>query len=82
MKVYILIIQRPLNIKVYSSLTALIEDNDSTVLGASKSKLQKHDFDRFNYITNRVIISKRHTLSTGDIRRTNLALTPYSLNQD
>ncbi|NDW19658.1 hypothetical protein D0T53_12160 [Dysgonomonas sp. 216] len=69
MKVYVLILQKPLKIKVYSSLTALIEDNEPSTLGASKSKLQKHDFDSFDYITSRIIISKKETLSTGDIRR-------------
>ena len=74
MKVFILIHQRPLKIKVYSSLVALIEDNDLNEIGASRSKLEKHPFDRFNFISNRVIISKSETLSSGDIRR--LKYTP------
>lgn len=68
MKVFVLIYQRPLRIKVYSSLTALIDDD----LGASRSKLEKHPFNNFDYVTHKVIISKKETLSTGDIRNKKL----------
>lgn len=67
--VYVIIYQKPLQIKVYSSLTALFEDNDLSVIGASKSKLQKWSFNQFDYITHKVIISKREPLTTGDVRR-------------
>lgn len=69
MKVYVLIYQKPLKIKVYSSLVALIEDNNLDDLGASKSKLEKHPFNNFDYVTHKVIISKKETLSSGDVRR-------------
>lgn len=70
MKVFVLIYQKPLKIRVYSSLVALIEDNDLDDLGASKSKLEKWDWN-FNYTTSKVIISKQSTLSAGDIRKFN-----------
>ena len=70
MKVFILIYQKPLKIRVYSSLVALIEDNNLDDLGASKSKLEKHPFNSFDYVTHKVIISKKETLSAGDVRRT------------
>lgn len=66
--VYVLILQRPLNIQVYSSLTALYEANGLEVIKASKSKLDRWDWN-FNYIAHNVIISKRDALSTGDVRR-------------
>lgn len=69
MKVYVLIYQKPLKIKVYSSLVALIEDNKIEDLEASQSKLEKYPFDSYNYVTHKVIISKREALSTGDVRR-------------
>ena len=69
MKVFVLIYQRPLSIKVYSSLVALIEDNSLDEIGASKSKLEKHPFNDFDYVTHKVIISKKQTLSSGDVRR-------------
>jgi len=69
MKVFVLIYQKPLKIRVYSSLVALIEDNNLDDLGASRSKLEKHPFNNFDYVTHKVIISKKETLSTGDIRR-------------
>lgn len=69
MKVFVLIYQRPLKIRVYSSLVALMEDNDLDDLGASRSKLEKHPFNSFDYVTNKVIISKKETMSTGDVRR-------------
>lgn len=69
MKVFVLIYQKPLKIKVYSSLVALIEDNNLDDLGASKSKLEKHPFNNFDYVTHKVIISKKETLSSGDVRR-------------
>lgn len=67
--VYILIFQKPLKIQVYSSLVALIEDNDTEALGASRSKLEKWKFDQFDYVTYKVIISKRKSLTSGDVRR-------------
>lgn len=66
--VYVLILQNPLRIQVYSSLTALFEDNGAEVLQASKSKLDKWNWN-FNYIAHNVVISKRETLTTGDVRR-------------
>lgn len=69
MKVYVLIQQKPLKIKVYSSLVALIEDNDINILRASRSKLEKHPFDNYDYIAHNIIISKRQTQSSGDVRR-------------
>lgn len=66
--VYILILQNPLRIQPYSSLTALFEDNGAEVLQASKSKLDKWNWN-FNYIAHNVVISKRETLSTGGVRR-------------
>lgn len=69
MKVFVLIYQKPLKIKVYTSLVALIEDNSPDDLGASKSKLEKHFCSDFDYITHKVIISKKETLSAGDVRR-------------
>ena len=69
MKVFVLIYQKPLKIRVYSSLVALIEDNNLDDLGASKSKLEKHPFNNFDYVTHKVIISKKETLSAGDERR-------------
>jgi hypothetical protein len=70
MKVFVLIYQKPLKIRVYSSLVALIEDNDLDDLGASKSKLEKWDWN-FDYVTHRIVISKKETLSAGDIRKFN-----------
>lgn len=69
--VYVRIFQKPLNIKVYSSLTALIEDNDLQAIGASESKLRKHKFAQYDYITHKVIISRREALTSGDVRRAN-----------
>lgn len=69
MKVFVLIYQKPLKIRVYSSLVALIEDNNLDDLGASKSKLEKHPFNNFDYVTHKVIISKKETLSSGDVRQ-------------
>lgn len=68
MKVYVLILQKPLRIKVYSSLVALIEDNDLTEIGASRSKLEKWNWS-FNYVNYNVVISQQETLSSGDVRR-------------
>ncbi len=69
MKVFTLIYQKPLKIKTYTSLTALYEDNTAVNLGVSKSTLEKYEFDRFNYVSNYVIISKTETKGTGDVRR-------------
>ncbi len=66
--VYILIFQKPLKIQVYSSLVALFEDNNVDELGVSKAKLDRWDWN-FNYASHKVIISKRKTLSSGDVRR-------------
>ncbi len=67
--IYILIYQKPLKIHAYSSLVALIEDNGTEALGASRSKLEKWNFDLFDYVTYKVIISKRKSLTSGDVRR-------------
>jgi len=69
MKVFVLVYQKPLKIKVYSSLVALMEDNNLDDLGASRSKLEKHPFNNYDYITHKVIISKKETLSAGDVRK-------------
>lgn len=69
MKTFVLILQKPLRIKTYSSLVALIEDNSIEVLGVSKSKLEKYDFDKFKYVSNKVVIAKTQTQSSGDVRR-------------
>lgn len=69
---YILIIkfaQEPLEIKLYSSLVALIEDNDLKVIGASKSKLEKYPFDDRNYSAYGITIAKRKAYTSGDIRK-------------
>lgn len=66
--IYILILQKPLRIKAYSSLTALYEDNGSEVLKASKSKLEKWDWN-FNYIAYNVVISRTNALTAGDVRK-------------
>ena len=68
MKIYILIQQKPLNIKTYSSLVALMEDNDLKAIGASRSKLEKYPFDKFDYVSSRYIISKSEPKTTGDVR--------------
>lgn len=68
--VYVLILQKPLRIKTYSSLTALYEDNGIEVLKASKGKLDRWDWN-FDYITYNVVISRSETLSAGDVRRKN-----------
>lgn len=68
MKVFVLIQQRPLRVSTYTSLTALYMAN-SACLGVSKSTLDKHDFDRFQYVSSRYIIAKTETLSAGDVRR-------------
>lgn len=72
MKIYVLIKQRPLKIKTYSSLVALIEDNDLEEIGASRSKLEKYPFDRFDYVNNRIVISRSEPLTAGDVRRNKL----------
>lgn len=66
MKIFVLVKQRPLRVKTYTSLTALYEDNND--LRVSKSKLEKWDFT-FDYIDTRYIISKTYSQSTGDVRR-------------
>lgn len=69
MKIYTLIYQKPLRIKTYSSLVALYEDNSPGQLGVCKSTLDHYDFNSYNYVSNRVIISKTEPLSSGDVRR-------------
>lgn len=66
--IYILILQNPLRIQSYSSLAALIEDNSIEDLKASESKLRKWNWNT-NYVDHNVIISKRETLTSGDVRR-------------
>lgn len=68
MKVYVLILQKPLRVKSYTSLTALIEDNNISDLGASKSKLEKWNWS-FDYIAHNVVISQTEALTAGDVRR-------------
>lgn len=68
MKVFIFIQQKPLRITSYTSLTALYKDN-KTIINVSKSTLDHHDFERFNYLSNRFIIAKTSTQSTGDVKR-------------
>jgi hypothetical protein len=68
MKVFVLIQQKPLKVTTYTSLTALYEANKS-VLGVSKSTLDKYDFDSFDYVNSRIIISKTEPQTTGDVRR-------------
>lgn len=65
MKVFVLVSQKPLKIQTYTSLTALIDDND---LPVSKSKLEKWDFS-FDYVDSRIIISKTEAKTAGDVRR-------------
>lgn len=73
MKVFVLILQKPLRVKTYTSLTALIDNNNISDLGASKSKLEKWNWS-FDYITHNVVISKTEALTAGDVRRLNEAL--------
>lgn len=68
MKVYVLILQKPLRVKSYTSLVALIEDNNIEDLGASKSKLEKWNWS-FDYIAHKVVISQTEALTAGDVRR-------------
>lgn len=68
MKVFVLILQKPLKVKTYTSLSALYNDNRG-VIDVSKSTLDHYDFDRFNYLSNRFIIAKTEAQSTGDIKR-------------
>lgn len=67
MKVFVFIRQRPLKISTYTSLTALYEANKS-ILGISKSTLDKWQFDSYNYINSRYIIAKTESQSTGNVR--------------
>ena len=67
MKVFVLILQKPLKVKTYTSLTALYEANKE-VLNVSKSTLDKYPFDQFDYVNNRIVISKTTALTTGDVR--------------
>ncbi|MFV0311163.1 MAG: hypothetical protein ACK5KN_05880 [Dysgonomonas sp.] len=71
MKVYVYIQQKPLKVKTYTSLTALYLANKSD-LSVSKSTLEKYNFDSFDYVTSRVIISKTEPQTTGDIYRESL----------
>ena len=67
MKVFVLIFQKPLKVKTYTSLQALFEDNDN--LGVSKSKLDKWEFDKFDLVNSKIVISKTESLTTGDVRK-------------
>ncbi|MFT4223276.1 hypothetical protein [Dysgonomonas sp.] len=67
MKVFVLIQQKPLQVKTYTSLTALYEANKD-ILEVSKSKLDKYPFDRFDYVNHKIVISKTIALTTGDVR--------------
>ncbi len=68
MKVFVLILQKPLKVLSYTSLSALYNDNKA-IIDVSKSTLDHHDFDRFHYLSNRFIIAKTDTQTTGDIKR-------------
>lgn len=74
MKVFVLILQKPLRIYTYTSLAALCEDHNLSDLSVSKSTLEKYPFDKFNFENGRVIISKTYTKSTGDVRQNNNTL--------
>jgi len=67
MKIFVFISQRPLKVKTYTSLTALYEANRS-ILGVSKSTLDKWQFDSYDYVNSRYIIAKTVSQSTGDVR--------------
>ena len=67
MKVFVLILQKPLKVKTYTSLTALYEANKD-ILEVSKSKLDKYPFDQFDYVDHKIVISKTTALTTGDVR--------------
>lgn len=68
MKVFVFIIQKPLKIKTYTSLTALYEENRD-IINVSKSTLDKYPLDQFDYVNSRIIISKTVASTTGDVRR-------------
>lgn len=68
MKVFTLILEKPLRVKNYTSLTALFEDNGAKVLGCGKSKLEHHDWN-YNYVDYGVTIAKTETQTTGDVRK-------------
>lgn len=68
-KAYVLIYQKPLEIKLYSSLTALYLDNPLEKLGVCQSTLEKWRFKVFNdFKTDKIIISYRNVSSAIDIR--------------
>ena len=68
MKVFVLILQKPLKVKTYTSLTALYEDN-SDLLNISKSTLDRYPFDQFDYVNSRIVISKTDSKTVGDVRK-------------
>lgn len=68
MKVFVLITQKPLKVKTYTSLTALYEDNREE-LNVSKGTLDRYPFDQFDYVNYKIIISKTEALTTGDVRK-------------
>jgi hypothetical protein len=68
MKVYVFIQQKPLKITTYTSLTALYEANRA-MISVSKSTLDKFDFDKFPFVSSRVIIAKTEPQTSGDVRR-------------
>lgn len=71
MKIYTLILQKPLQIKTYSSKEALIKDNDLKVLGTSRSSLEKHPFKEHYFVNSKAIITLTEVHSSGDIDRKN-----------
>lgn len=71
MKIYTLILQKPLKIKTYSSKEALIKDNDMEALDTSRSTLEKYDFKRFYFVNSKAIITLTEVQSSGDIDRKN-----------
>lgn len=68
MTVYVFIRQKPLKVTTYTSLAALYEANKS-VIGISKSTLDKWQFNSFDYVNSRYIIAKTKSRSTNDIRK-------------
>lgn len=67
MKVFVFIQQRPLKVSTYTSLTALYLANKS-IIGISKSTLDKWQFDSYDYVNSHYIIAKTESQSTGNVR--------------
>ncbi|MBF0649207.1 hypothetical protein IR083_10275 [Dysgonomonas sp. GY75] len=71
MKVFVFIEQRPVKVRTYTSLTALYEANKS-IMGISKSTLDKWLVKSSYYTNSRYIIAKTESQSTGDVRNAQL----------